>query len=277
MSVIPGVMASDGSARGSAGQLQPRLIEVVGVQVRVAQGVHEVAGDQPDDLRHHLGEQRVRGDVEGHTQEDIGRALVQLAGQPAVRHVELEHGVARGECHVGDLGHIPRRDDVPAGIGGLPQRAHHRGDLVDVPAVRGRPRPPLMPVDRAEFALRVGPLVPDADAALLQPADVGRALQEPQQLHDHRPDVHLLGGDQREPLGQVEPHLVAEDAQGAGAGAVGLDRPGPQDAIHQIEVLLHGSKRRACAGSGSGPTPDRQQLPPRRRRPASGWSAPSSA
>ena len=223
------------------GQLQPGLLEVVGVQVRVAQGVHELAGPQADHLGHHLGQQGVGGDVERHAEEHVGRPLVQLAGQRAVGDVELEHGVARRQRHLGHLGDVPGRDDVPAGVRVGPQRLHDRGDLVDVPAVRGRPGPPLVPVDRPEFALGVGPLVPDADPALLQPADVGRALQEPQQLHHHRPDVHLLGGDQRESGGQIEPHLVAEDAAGAGAGAVGLDRPGGQDAVHQVQVLLHGT------------------------------------
>ena len=43
------------------------------------------------------------------------------------------------------------------------------------------------------------------------------------------------------PVGEIEAHLVAEDAAGAGAGAVGLDGAGGQDAVHQIQVLLHGS------------------------------------
>ena len=85
-------------------------------------------------------------------------------------------------------------------------------DLVDVPAVGRRPRAPLVAVDRPEVAVGVGPLVPDRDAAVLEPLDVGVAAQEPQQLGEHRPGVDLLGGDQREPLGEVEAHLVAEHA-----------------------------------------------------------------
>ena len=62
------------------------------------------------------------------------------------------------------------------------------------------------------------------------------------------------------PVGQVEPHLVAEDAAGAGAGAIGLHGAGGQDAIHQIQVLLHGSSlgagrpvvRSGCPGAPSG-------------------------
>src|SRR3546814_4430562 len=85
-----------------------------------------------------------------------------------------------------------------------------QGDLVDVAAVRRRPGAPLRAIDRAQLALRVGPVVPDADAVALQVGDVGVALEEPQQFVDDRFQVQLLGGQQREALGQVEAHLVAD-------------------------------------------------------------------
>src|SRR5690242_21063796 len=56
---------------------------------------------------------------------------------------------------------------------------------------------------------------------LFRSLDVGVAAQEPQQLGEHRAGVDLHCGHQREALGQVEAHLVAEHAAGAGAGAVG--------------------------------------------------------
>ena len=46
--------------------------------------------------------------------------------------------------------------------------------------------------------------------------------QEPEQLVDDRLEVQLLGGDERKAGGQIEAHLVAEHAERAGAGAVGL-------------------------------------------------------
>jgi hypothetical protein len=54
------------------------------VKVRIAKRMHEIAGLQARDLRHHHGQQRIGGDVEGHAQEDVGRALVELAGELAV-------------------------------------------------------------------------------------------------------------------------------------------------------------------------------------------------
>ena len=132
------------------------------------------------------------------------------------------------------------RDDVAAASRGRVRICvDDLRDLVDVPAVGRRPGAPLVAVDGPEVAVGVGPLVPDRDAAVLQPLDVGVAAQEPQQLGEHRPGVHLLGGHEREALGEVEAHLVAEDAAGAGAGAVALLRPVVEDPLEEVEVLLH--------------------------------------
>ena len=78
----------------------------------------------------------------------------------------------------------------------------------------------MLAVDRAKLAVVVGPRVPDADPAFLQPAHVGVAAQEPQQFQDDGFAVQLLGGQEREALGQVKAHLAAEDTQRAGARAV---------------------------------------------------------
>ena len=66
-----------------AGQLQPGLVEVVGVEVRVAERVHEVADLEPGHLGDHVGQQRVGRDVERHAEEHVGGALVELAGEAA--------------------------------------------------------------------------------------------------------------------------------------------------------------------------------------------------
>ena len=73
-----------GSGRGLAGQLDVGLLEVIQVEMGVAERVDEVADLEVADLGHQMGQQRVRGDVERDTEEDVGRALVELAGQPAV-------------------------------------------------------------------------------------------------------------------------------------------------------------------------------------------------
>src|SRR3546814_1799796 len=60
-------------------KLQVGLLLVVHVEVRIAQGVHEVARREIADLRHHHGQQSVGSDVEGHAEKDVGAALVELA------------------------------------------------------------------------------------------------------------------------------------------------------------------------------------------------------
>jgi hypothetical protein len=64
-------------------------------------------GARSQDLRDHQRQQRVRGDIERHAEEDVGAALVELARQPAVGHVELEQRVA-GRSAIFEVGHVPR-------------------------------------------------------------------------------------------------------------------------------------------------------------------------
>jgi hypothetical protein len=51
--------------------------------------------------------------------------------------------------------------------------------------------------------------------------------------------VQSLGRDQREALAEIETHLVPENRQRAGAGAVFLERAVIADVPHQGQVLLH--------------------------------------
>ena len=54
-----------------------------------------------------MRQQRIGRDVERHAQEDVGGALVELAGQPAVGDIELEQAVAGRQRHLVDVGRIP--------------------------------------------------------------------------------------------------------------------------------------------------------------------------
>ena len=237
-------MCKRGVGQRRARELQRHLLGVVAVDMAVAAGPDEVAQVQVALLRHHVRQQRVAGDVEGHAEKDVGAALVELAAQLATaarlhgrRHVELEEGVAGHQRHLAQLGHVPGADDdaarVRVGLEGL----DHFGDLVDVPAVRRRPAAPLHAIHRAQVAVGAGPFVPDGAATLLQPLHVGVAAQKPQQLHDDGAQVHLLGGDQRKAFVQVEAHLVAEHALGAGARAVGLEHAVGVHMAHEVFIL----------------------------------------
>ena len=192
----------------------------------VTAGPHELARLHTDLLRNQVGQQGVGGDVKGHAQEHVGATLVQLAGEllHAVRalvHVELEERVTGRKRHVVHLDRVPRRNDVAARGGVVLERVDDLGNLIDRAAVGGRPGTPLHAVHRTQVTVLVGPFIPNGHAALLQPADVRGTAQEPQQFNCHRLKVHALGGNQREGIPQVEAHLAAKHAEGAGAGAVG--------------------------------------------------------
>jgi len=221
-------------------ELLPHLLLVVRVDVRVAEGVHEVADLEARDLGHHVGEQRVAGDVEGHAQEEVGAALVELAAQPPLGHVELEEQVARRQPHPVELAHVPGADDVPTRVRVPAELFDHPAELIDGLAIGGTPAPPLGAVDRTEVTLLVGPLVPDAHPPFLQPGDVGVAPDEPHQLDGHRLPRELLRRDGGKAPREVEAELAAEHAAGARAGAVRLHDTVVEHVAEQVEVGLHG-------------------------------------
>ncbi len=201
-----------GQRTGFARQLEFHLLQMVGVDMGVAQRVDEIARLQPRDLRHHLQQQGVRGDVERDAQEDVGAPLVELQAQPARRHVELEEGVAGRQVHVLQVGHVPGADDDAPRIGIVADGLDRLANLVDKAAVVVGPRAPLVAVDMPQVAVGIGPLVPDADAVLLEILHIGIPAQEPEQFVDNRLEVELLGRQQREAVVQTEAHLVPEDA-----------------------------------------------------------------
>ena len=195
----------------------------------VAAGPHELARLHAHLLRNQVGQQRVRGDVEGYAQEHVRATLVQLAGQLfhtvlAFVHVELEERVAGRKRHVIHLGGVPRRNNVAARARVILQRIDNLRNLVNRATVGGRPRTPLHTVHRAQIAVLISPLIPNGHAALLQPAHIRRTAQEPQQLNGNGLEVHALGGNQRERLTQIKTHLTTKHAEGAGAGTVGTLR-----------------------------------------------------
>src|SRR5580765_49341 len=137
---------------------------------------------------------------------------------------------------------------------------------------------PLIAVHRPELAVLVRPFVPDRHAALLQPAHVGVAAQEPEQLVEDRLDVQLLGGEQREAVAQVEAQLPAEHRQRAGAGAVGLARAALEHFAEEIEVLpLAAVHAGDTALQTSAALWKRSSGALASRRSSSGWCAASSS
>src|SRR3954468_19775303 len=144
----------------------------------------ELAGLEPRDLRDHHGQQRIRRDVEWDAEEHVPAALVELAAEAPVRDVELEEAMARRQCHFVDLGRVPRTHNMAPGVRPRLDALDDTGDLIDRAALPVRPAPPLRAVNRPEVAVFVGPLVPNLDAAFLQPPHVRVATEEPEQFTD---------------------------------------------------------------------------------------------
>ena len=83
------------------------------------------------------------------------------------------------------------------------------------------------------------PFVPDRHPLVPQKRHIGLASQEPQQLIDDRLQMQLLRRQERKAIGQIKPHLVAENAPGAGARPIGLIDASLENMPHQIEIRLH--------------------------------------
>jgi hypothetical protein len=96
----------------------------------------------------------------------------------------------------------------------------------------------LLSVDRPEFAVLVGPFVPDGDPVLAQVPRVGVPAQEPKQFVDAALEVDPFRGQQRKAGLEVEPHLVPEQRARTDAGPVrALDAPVKQG-LQKVKILL---------------------------------------
>ena len=109
------------------------------------------------------------------------------------------------------------------------------------------PVAPLLAVNRAEVALLVRPFVPDGYAIIAQVTDVGLAAQEPQQFMHDGFEMHTLGGEQREPVLQVQAHLVAENGARPRAGTVSLGAAVLQHMAQKVKIRLHAAPVAASA------------------------------
>ena len=198
-----------------------------------------------------MRQQSVAGNVERHTQKDVGAALVQLAAELAGFAVfarcdiELEKRMTGHQRHLAQVGHIPGADDDAARVRVGFEGFDDLTDLVNVPAVRRRPAAPLHAIDRAKIAVFTRPFVPDRNAALFEPIVVARALQKPQKLVHDGLEVNLLGCHQRKAFVEVETHLVAKNTFGTGTSAICLEDALRVDMTHEIFVL--GADRIAVA------------------------------
>ena len=165
-----------------AGELQTALVDMVVVDMCVAEGVDKVAILETCCLRNHHSEESVAGDVEGDAEEYVGRALVELARESSVGDIELEEDVAGRQSHTVDLANVPSRNQQAARVGIGLYLLDELGDLVDMAAVGATPRAPLAAVDGTEVAVGVGPFVPDGHLVVVKILDIGVATEEPEEF-----------------------------------------------------------------------------------------------
>ena len=173
---------------------------MVAIEVHVAKADDQLARAKLHHLGDHMDEQGVARDIEGYAQEDIGAALVEVAGQSSLGHIELEQQMAGRQRHVLQLRHVPGTDHMTPAVGVAAQLLQDLPELVDGAAVWARPGAPLAAIDGPQLASGIGPFIPDVDAGLLERPDVGLAAQEPQQLMDDTTKKDLLGGEQGKAL-----------------------------------------------------------------------------
>ncbi len=265
-------------------ELFENLVGVVVVDVRVAARPNKLTQLQIALVRDHHRQQRVAGDVERHTQEHVRTALVQLAGQLPVYHVELEQRVAGRKRRSRDELRVPCRHNVTTRVRVCLDLRDDVGDLVDRVTLCRLPAAPLSSVDLADAAVlltervvaedaslecaqlilpflgvldgtcladgvEVGherPLGPDGHAVLQQEPDVRVAHQEPDQFDGDPLEVDPLGRDQRKPLREVVADLPAEDALRASTGPVLLVIAVLQDLLKEILVRCRNHSSDGC-------------------------------
>lgn len=92
-------------------KLSFQRLNVVQVNMSISQSMYKITWLQAGDVRDHVGEQGIAGDVEGHAQAHVSRPLVQLAGQLPIHHIELAEGMARGQRHQRKVFGIPGTHD----------------------------------------------------------------------------------------------------------------------------------------------------------------------
>ncbi len=56
---------------------------------------------------------------------------------------------------------------------------------------------------------------------------------------NHRAEVKLLGGEHGKTLSQIEAHLITEDTEGSGAGAVFLFQALVENMLQEVQIRLH--------------------------------------
>ncbi len=235
-----GVQCHHGKSTWFAGELELGLLDMIRVEMEVAKGVDELAGLEVADLSDHEGEDGVASDVEGHAQEEVGAALVELTTEFALGDEELKQAVAGWQCHLIDDSYIPGADNVSAAVGIGLDAFDELFDLINgLGSGCTLPASPLRTIDGAEVAIFICPFVPDADFVFLEITNVGVATEEPKKFMNDAAKMKLLGGDDGESCAEIIAALLAKNGIGTSARAVLTVAAVGEDFMKEALVFEH--------------------------------------
>src|ERR1035437_8240544 len=97
--------------------------------------------------------------------------------------------MAGRQRHLVKLADVPGAHDQPAAVGLLVDLVNDLIDLVNGSAIRGAPIAPLRPVNPAEVAVLIRPLIPDGDPVLVQVFGIRVTAEEPEQSEEHTSEL----------------------------------------------------------------------------------------
>lgn len=120
------------------------------INMNITEGVNEFTGLETAYLSDHMGEDGVRRDIKGDSEEYIGATLIKLATELIVLvNIELEEGMAGGEGHEVDFTGVPGDDHMAARMGVAFNVVNQRLNLVNEGSIGTLPLTPLCTVDTA--------------------------------------------------------------------------------------------------------------------------------
>ena len=96
--------------------LEPGLIQMVVVKMGIAQCVDKRSGFEVAYLRHHVGEQCIRCNIERDAEKDISASLVELTVQFPISDMELEKRMAWHQCHRFKFANVPCGNDDSSAV-----------------------------------------------------------------------------------------------------------------------------------------------------------------
>mmetsp|Transcript_2869 Transcript_2869/g.6583 ORF Transcript_2869/g.6583 Transcript_2869/m.6583 type:complete len:296 (-) Transcript_2869:912-1799(-) len=232
-----------GEGAGHALELLLQCINMVGINMSIANGVDKVASLKAAYLSDHMSQESIRCDVERNAQAHVGTALIHLTGQLALVRVDVklaEHVTGR-QGHLVEISWVPGRHDDAAVLGVVLDLINALGKLVDALSgvigvhrfVLGPKVTPLEAIDRPEvtdlavaettvveeFAAAIA--VPDVDILGGKVIGIGIARDEPNKLFGDTAPKRAFGSKKgKSIITKAEAHLSAKLGKRPSAGAV---------------------------------------------------------